>query len=778
MRWRREHGGPPGRLLALALTCLTIACAGALAAPAAGAAQSGRDQGAASSDTGGATGGSSQDPGGAQSAPDPTAVPGTDPDRGSSLNGAPKDTAGDPFPGLGGESPSCKAATGQAAANCRGSGSIAHRYPIGNYGFDIHIDTGFDAPSGSFFSAIQNVLEFCWLALLYLVKGVLLLLDWAFSLNLVNDNMSDLRRGLAQVDEIFGGNSTFFLAAIACLGMWGIWRGFVQRQTIQTLAGLAGSVGLMIVALVLIHNPVGTVGEVSALANGGARSVTATMADAGGEDEQSDGFSSGMEGVFAAIALRPWCALQFGDVDFCLRKPPLDADLYDADAAEFKDDARAAPTVADLFLKFPANGSERNDLYENWKGDGKSTAAKMSMMKRGSTAARVALFAVIAVGVLGAIVLLAWLGFKLVGYAILALFFILLTPVMLIAAALGESGRRTFAGWGKRLFVSLIAQFLFAVLLGLVLFTAALLGGLNGIGWFGLWLIQTIFWWTAFFKRHEIIGWLTLGGRVEDGHRGLSSMLAARQLAGIGGRAADVVGVGARRAQRESVAWRHSRREGNQAAARTVLGRHADRALDREYTHARGRLGERGRMQGELRAIDDELRSTSLDPGGRERLRSRREELVAQLGSPDWRHAERLVQRGDDNERELGQRWTREDREKWQTRRRNELSRALAVDDPRNLLGAGIDPDEYARADLARRAELRAQTEQAISAQERLLRGVAPERGLVPRRRDARAARGEIRVGDRVQHTVREHRALRQDAARRRAREHMYRPWR
>src|SRR5205823_10160728 len=134
-------------------------------------------------------------------------------------------------------------------------------------------------------------------------------------------------------------------------------------------------------------------------------------------------------------------------------------------ASAYQDLARDADTVADLFLQFPANGDERNDIYENWKQDGRSTQPKVRMMKRGSTGARVALLVVIAVGVLGAVALMAWLGFKLVGYAILALFLILLAPVMLLLAALGESGRRVFVGWGKRLFVALIAQFLFAVLL-------------------------------------------------------------------------------------------------------------------------------------------------------------------------------------------------------------------------------------------------------------------------------------------------------------------------
>lgn len=57
-----------------------------------------------------------------------------------------------------------------------------------------------------------------------------------------------------------------------------------------------------------------------------------------------------------------------------------------------------------------------------------------------------------------------------------------------------------------------------------------------------------------------------------------------------------------------------------------------------------------------------------MDTGGRERLRTRRDALVAQLESLDWRHAERLGPRDDDNEREPGQRWSKEDREKCQAK--------------------------------------------------------------------------------------------------------------
>src|SRR5207248_2077228 len=81
---------------------------------------------------------------------------------------------------------------------------------------------------------------------------------------------------------------------------------------------------------------------------------------------------------------------------------------------------------------------------------------RAAMQEAGGTFARFALLALIAVGITGAVALLAYLGIRLLLAAVLALLLLLFAPAMLLAPAFGESGRATVrsivrAGAGPRL---------------------------------------------------------------------------------------------------------------------------------------------------------------------------------------------------------------------------------------------------------------------------------------------------------------------------------------
>jgi type IV secretory pathway VirB2 component (pilin) len=366
----------------------------------------------------------------------------------------------DEFRALGGGSPFCsRQLSGAAARNCRSSGALAHPYPIGNYGLDVHINTGVTRIESNLMLALQTLAALCWLGLLYLMQGVLLLLEWAFSLDLLGSALADVRRALLGLHQSVLGQPWFSLA-IAVAGLWGIWRGFVQRRTIETVAGLAATVALMLVALVLIQSPDQTVGEASRMANEASLGLLAgasTSSVAGGERA----FGNAATRVFDSLVLRPWCALEFGDVRFCLARPPGDV------PEQLKSDAQQSRSVADLWLRFPAGGAERNQLYERWRGDDNPLQPKVRLQKEGQTATRIALVLLIAIGLLGASCLLGWLGFKLLLQAVMALLLLLAAPAMLLAPAFGDSGRGIFVGWAKRLLAALVAKAVFALLLAL-----------------------------------------------------------------------------------------------------------------------------------------------------------------------------------------------------------------------------------------------------------------------------------------------------------------------
>jgi hypothetical protein len=739
----------------------------------------------------------------------PSAPSTPDPTTGSADQQPAPATTGDPFTDLGGRSPSCRqGAAGQSTTNCRATGSPAHRYPIGNYTYDIKIDTGLTHFSDNLLAALQTLASFVWLGFLYAIKGVLLALDWAFHLNLIDTNIGKVHGGLLTMDRIFGLDSGYFSLALTLAALWGMWQGFLRGKYIETVAGLAACVGLMLIALLIVHDPAGTVGTAGSWGDSAGREVASQVAGAvrPGDPAQADedGLDRGAQAIFDTVVLRPWCALEFGDVDFCLSKPPTAAKYYDG-AGEFRDNAVAAPTVADLWLSFPANGKERNKLYEAWKDDGDTvTRPRVEMMQGQSTGKRLALLVIIVAGLLGALLLLGWIGFWLIAFAALALFFLLLAPFVFLMPALGEAGRRGFIGWGKRLLGALIAKLLYAIVLGIVIYVAALIaemGQPGGLGWLGVWVVEAIFWWVAFIKRHDLVDLLTFnaarGGEGSTRRDGLAGMYYKTRLAQ---EAARTVQRPVSRHIRRQVA-----REGmtealaTRSSAHERLAHHAERSMDVEYEHAVGRVRERRELQNELKGVDSALRpadeARTLQRAGashpsplaaeeEDRLRERRRVLQERVNSSEMRQAEQTVRRVADNEAKHGRRWTDEDRDRWIDRRRRELAQPTpARDDPEHerwlehrLLGAGISPETFREATADEQQELLGRARQGSAVQRDLLRGV-PDDGEVdrPGYRDLRAVRRQVHDREWRIARTQARRAMHREAWRRRARENVFR---
>src|SRR4051794_27783100 len=165
------------------------------------------------------------------------------------------DAYADPARELGATSPSCRFALDAARRrSCRRSGSALQPEPLSSYGLDVRSGFSLTDPGKTFMSALQSTGAALWMALLYVVKGILLLLEWAFSLDLTNQAMPEARRSLAQLHARAFGDD-WLLLAISIAGCWGMWRGLVQRRTSETLGGLAATVALMLLALVVISKP-------------------------------------------------------------------------------------------------------------------------------------------------------------------------------------------------------------------------------------------------------------------------------------------------------------------------------------------------------------------------------------------------------------------------------------------------------------------------------------------------------------------------------------------
>ena len=459
----------------------------------------------------------------------------------------------DPFSSLGAKSPFCGRSVGPTAGrNCRASGSIAHPYPLSSYGIDSQVSMSITNLGDYVFGALQDTAAFLWYALVFVIKGVLLMLEWAFSLDLLNRAMTAVRHALDTLHSRVLGRP-WFLAAIAVAGLWGIWRGLVQRRTAETLGGLAATVALMVLALVLISDPAGTVGHASKLADDASLEIV-SAATQGDVARPEQGFAHDLGSLFDTTVLKPWAALEFGDTRWALAAAKPGSDV----------------TNADVWLSFPAGSAQRTALYKLQKGEsldaggllgsivgflataplsplqhaiklvqvgahvlgGGSTSVpdafksyvhkdptKVRMQEAGGTFPRLALLTLIAIGLVGAILLFLYVGVRLLLAAVMSLLLLLLAPAMLLAPAFGASGRSTTVAWLKRLLGAVAAKLIYSLLLAVLLVASAAIESL-ALGWIATWLVLIAFWWGALLKRKELIGFVSAGHAPIDARGG------------------------------------------------------------------------------------------------------------------------------------------------------------------------------------------------------------------------------------------------------------------
>jgi hypothetical protein len=711
----------------------------------------------------------------------PTQTSGTQSDAGRE-NGLPALDAGDPFCGSG--------LAGQPQQNCRVSGSVAQPYPLSSYELDYeNPPTGLSSlsPNDWFGTVLGTIVSVVWDAWLYAIRGVLDLLDWAFSLDLVNRAMVAVKNGLDSLhNDLFG--SSWMLAALSIVGLWGIWNGLVRRKTIETLGGLAATVALMISATVLIAQPDATVGQFSADMNQ-ASLVAVSAASRGSVDlhQPVQNFAQSESDLFNALVLRPWCALQFGDVSYCTAPRP------------------GGMTVADMWLSFPAMGAGRQSLYNLattgkidqyggfWGGLEKTVglvsappvttvaqacgsapqgqqcralkaataltcwgqnhpsaacaftsgqSSEVQMQSGGSALSRIALLAMISVGLLGAVLVLGYLGLKLLFAAIKVLLLTLAAPVMLFLPAFGESGRATFIAYAKRLFGALISKLVFAVMLALALLVGGIIATLP-FGWFSVWMLTIVFWWGIFFERRALVGFLSLDKRATEGGLDVAGHGAPFRLVGamIGGyygaRLLRDVARGVTALPRFARRRRLEGRMADSAALREGAGRELElrtrRGMELEdgdrLTRAKDTVAaraprlaalrtERRGLQAELADKDRNLRRPNLQPDSRRTVEQQKQQLEAKLSAVDGnidsaqsdiRDARSTITRFDGGAR-MPEHDHRDVERAMDQRRRDVIEGPFPTDDTapqfeRALYSAGIRPDNYRKADAARKQE-------------------------------------------------------------------------
>ena len=551
------------------------------------------------------------------------------------------------------DSPLCREAAlaGAAREGCEGAQFTGTAYPLGNYAFDVHIDTGFTEPQNDVAAATEDLAQWLWLALLAVVRVVLVLLEWAYSLHLLGGIL--LGKAAAAIGAL-GRTLTLPGLAFTLTVLAGAlaYNGLIRRRHAQSVAEAAASLAMVLGGLVLIANPPGTVGEAAALSDQAAVGALAAFSE-GGQSSGRQALAAAVGSLFGATVNGPWCFLEFGAVSWCSAPRALDPPLRDA-ALAIAGRARAAAQAAvakprrellleashleaartngELFLSLPANGPARNSINETGSllhvlcgGSFEAThcrgptARQAEFRTEGFLGDRLVGLVLIFAGTLGAILLFGWVVSRLLGAAVLALLLLFAAPAVVVAPPLGLGGRNLFRGWAVRLAGALTAKLLFSVLLGCLILLERALAATEGLGFWLYWLLAGGSWWLIFLNRNHLLAaarfgegapWREAlpGGTAAKATR--TGLRAGRRTAGRIGR-----GIGALRRRRPPEqqppagalpAPRPSSPKGGAPAGRPALPKPAKRSLGETLLAAElglARASERQQAAGQRREL-------------------------------------------------------------------------------------------------------------------------------------------------------------------------------
>ncbi len=489
----------------------------------------------------------------------PALTPGsleTSPEAGVQGSGETAQGEADPLVSNGLASPLCRdALAGQLSTssrrNCESSGFVAAPAPTGDYGIDVHIDTGLAVVSYSWIlSVVQDLFVTpVWMALVWAVHALVVMLEWCYTIDLLDSASSlGIGPGLREMQRTL--TAPWLAGVLAVASVLAAYNGLVRRRVAETIGDALVMLAMMTGGLWVALDPTGTLGALGDWANQASLgALAATVRGAPNQAGRVLGDSLG--GVFAATIQAPWCYLEFGDVAWCREHARLDPRLHNAglriaaaeqtlvgcrrsaaspslcvpassaQGAALEHSAqllRGATSNGAIFLALPPNGPGRNSINEPGsllralcnssqatacRGP---TAAQAEFRTGGRTWARVGGLLLIVAGTLGMLLLLGFIALRLLSAALFSLMYLLLAPAVVLAPAFGEGGRTVFRRWAGRLLGAVTAKLVYSFLLGVVIAVVGVIGDLRGLGWWTQWLLTSAFWWGAFTHRHQALG--------------------------------------------------------------------------------------------------------------------------------------------------------------------------------------------------------------------------------------------------------------------------------
>lgn len=642
----------------------------------------------------------------------------------------------DPLSGLGIRNPVCdqpaQIRSRATRSSCEITGTPETNYPASNYGFDVFIPTGITHPVGDFTAAFVTILNGIWLGLLFVLKLILTLLGLAFGLNPFA-NGPTMTRISAAVGRIYAEVTDPWLSAlVVCAGIALAYKGLIRRDVAASVAGTLAAVAMLVLGLWVIHAPRETVGQLAGFSDEVALEVISAP-QSGNLSRPVGSYAEAMSNVWSRLVEVPFAGLDFSDVQWALGPPPGEAiklanDKFCEDnglallnqlsnlglgtakdkCAEFAERRYGRPKrVIDLYLRSSPGSAARQALWDYFDNDG-TYKPRVAAQGGDGVITRLSMLALFAIGLLGAILLLAWLAIRLFTQAAIAFVLLLAAPFALFFPLLGDSGRRAFRRWGLALLGAIAAKVIYAAFLSIVLLGIVILGAVDGPGGSATgFLLSAAFAWAVFLKRAELIGWISVGEHEHLAGVGIGGIAAFGLAQRMGRHPTRAIGAASSRVGRWNSARASLGAEATRRTARDSVDDSARALADQRYREAQRTAAAFEAARTPSRTGQDP-RASSARPAGATSTTppSRRDSTDTARSTPErYRAAKQLIARAERNERRGGERWSKRDLGRFAAEDRELLQRSQDPADHAHRAGYGRSRFEELRGPERERAE-------------------------------------------------------------------------
>jgi hypothetical protein len=444
---------------------------------------------------------------------------------------------------------------GNIAPASQAGGGLVDRYPLSAYALDYHVDVGVFDPEGVPPMIAQWSASQLWSATGFLVKCVIDLFTWAFSLDLLGGADGALAPISAAITSLYENviGEAWMVAAILIAGIWGIWKALVQRRYTETAGALAVSVLFVLIALFFVYQPQQTIGQASQWTNTLSLAFL-SGANRGSLDDPRQAKHQVADHLFETLIYRPWVVLEFGGLSHCVDTGRTDDDGFPRPVSPHdpardvcRDHMRAGRDghggYAPRYLKQPPGSEKRKAEYDalrqgetpsdrqfaGYQVD-KADAPAVDIQQAGGAFQRLTFSVVVFLGALGAVALLGTLSLAVILAQVVALVLLGFAPVALVIGIFPSAGHELFRSWLAKLATAVFIKALYSLVIALVVaVSAALTAATGSLGFLFAFGLQTLFFWALFVYRKQITARLVAATTGAAHHEGLPRASAVKR---------------------------------------------------------------------------------------------------------------------------------------------------------------------------------------------------------------------------------------------------------